>query len=75
VLLAGALLYTVQTPRSWLKACLRERIILTGPVWTACENSYVHVGFKNHLKMQKLTNEIKNLNHEKIKNEELTVML
>jgi hypothetical protein len=25
--------------------------------------------------MQKLTNEIKNLNHEKIKNEELTVML
>jgi hypothetical protein len=24
--------------------------------------------------MQKLTNEIKNLNHEKVKNEELTVM-
>jgi hypothetical protein len=32
-------------------------------------------GSKNNLKQKKLTNEIKILNHEKIKNEELTVML
>jgi hypothetical protein len=65
----------VRTPHRWIKYFLRERVILAGPVWAACENSYAHVGFKNHLKMQKLTNEIKILNHEKIKNEELTVML
>jgi hypothetical protein len=36
---------------------------------------HAHVGFKKYLKMKKITNEIKILNHEKIKNEELTVML
>jgi hypothetical protein len=35
----------------------------------------VHVGFKNPFKNEKLTNEIKILNHEKVKNEELTIML
>jgi hypothetical protein len=34
-----------------------------------------HVGFKNQLENEKITNEIKNLNHENVKNEELTVML
>jgi hypothetical protein len=72
-LLAGALLYIVRTPRRWLKAHLREHIILVGPVWAACENAYVHVGFKRLLKDEKLTNEIKNLNHENVKNEELTL--
>jgi hypothetical protein len=65
----------VQTPRRWLKAHLRERIILAGLVWVACENAYAHVGFKKPLETKKLTNEIKNLNHENIKNEELTLML
>jgi hypothetical protein len=65
----------VRTPRRWLKAHLRERIILAGPVWAACENAYAHVGFKKPLENEKLTNEIKNLNHENVKNEELTVML
>jgi hypothetical protein len=54
---------------------LRESIILAGLVWAACENAYAHVRFKNPLKNEKLTNEIKNLNHENVKNEELTVML
>jgi hypothetical protein len=54
---------------------MRESIILTGPVWAACENAYAHVGFKKPLENEKLTNKIKILNHEKVKNEELTVML
>jgi hypothetical protein len=33
------------------------------------------VGFKNQLGNEKITNEIKNLNHENLKYEELTVML
>jgi hypothetical protein len=74
-LLVGALLYIVRTPHRWLKAHLRERIILVGLVWAACENAYAHVGFKKLLKNEKLTNEIKNLNHENVKNEELTLML
>jgi hypothetical protein len=74
-LLAGALLYTVRTPRRWLKAHLRESIILAGPVWAACENAYAHIGFKNELENAKITNEIKILNHENVKHEELTVML
>jgi hypothetical protein len=53
---------------------LRERIILAGPVWAACENAYAHVGFKKPLETEKLTNEIKILNHENVKNEELTLM-
>jgi hypothetical protein len=64
----------VRTPRRWLKAHLRERIILAGPVWAACENAYAHVGFKKQLETKKLTNEIQNLNHENVKNEELTLM-
>ena len=55
-LLAGALLYTVRTPRRWLKAHLRERIILAGPIWAACENAYAHVGFKKILETENLTN-------------------
>ena len=74
-LLTGALLYTVRTPRRWLKAHLQERIILVGPVWAACENAFAHVGFKNLLKNEKLTNEIKNLNHENVKNGGITLML
>jgi hypothetical protein len=35
----------------------------------------MHVGFKKPLENEKLTNEIKNLNHENVKYEELTVML
>jgi hypothetical protein len=35
----------------------------------------VHVGFKKQLETEKLTNEIKNLNHENVKDEELTLML
>jgi hypothetical protein len=65
----------VREPRRWLKAHLRERIILAGPVWAACENANAHVGFKKPLETEKLTNEIKNLNHENVKNEELTLML
>jgi hypothetical protein len=65
----------VRTPHRWLKVHLRERIILTGPVWASYENAYAHVGFKKPFKNEKLTNEIKNLNHENVKNEELTVML
>jgi hypothetical protein len=74
-LLAGALLYTVRTPRKWLKAHLQECIILAGPIWATCENAYAQVGFKNPIKNEKLTNEIKILNHENVKNEDLTVML
>jgi hypothetical protein len=64
----------VRTPCRWLKAHLREHIILAGPVWAACENAYAHVGFKKQLQIEKITNEIKNLNHENVKNEELTLM-
>jgi hypothetical protein len=64
----------VQTLRRWLKAHLRECIVLAGPAWAACENAYAHVGFKKQLEIKKLTNEIKNLNHENVKNEELTLM-
>jgi hypothetical protein len=66
---------TVREPCRWLKAHLQERIILAGPVWAACENAYTHVGLKKPLETEKLTNEIKNLNHENVKYEELTVML
>jgi hypothetical protein len=38
-------------------------------------DAYAHVGFKKPLKNEKLTNEIKILNHENVKNEELTVIL
>ena len=65
----------MQTPRRWLKSHLREHIILIGPVWASCENAYAHVGFKKQLETEKLTNEIKNLNHENVKNEEITLML
>jgi hypothetical protein len=65
----------VRTPCRWLKAHLRERNILAGPVWAACENALAHVGFKKPLKNAKLTNEIKNLNHGNVKNKKLTVML
>jgi hypothetical protein len=67
-LLVGALLYTVKTTRRWLMAHLREHIILTGPVWATCENAYAYVGFKNQLENEKITNEIKNLNRENVKN-------
>jgi hypothetical protein len=56
-------------------AHLREHIILAGPVWVACENAYAHVGLKNQLENEKITNEIKTLNHENVKHEELTLML
>jgi hypothetical protein len=65
----------VREPRSWLKAHLRECIILAGPVWAACENANVHVGFKKQFETKVLTNEIKHLNHENVKNEWLTLMM
>jgi hypothetical protein len=65
----------VRTPHRWLKAHLRERFILTGPIWDAWENAYTHVGFKKPLENEKLTNEIKKFNHENVKYEELTIML
>jgi hypothetical protein len=65
----------VRTPRGWLKAHLRERIILAGPVWAAYENANAHIGFKKQLKTGVLNNEIKHLNHENVKNEWLTLML
>ena len=65
----------MREPRRWLKAHLRERIILAGPVWVVCENANAHVGFKKPLETEKLTDEIKNLNHENVKNEEIIIML
>ena len=66
---------TVQEPRRWFKAHLWEHIILAGPVWVACENAYAHVAFKKQFETKELTNEIKNFNHENVKDEELPLML
>jgi hypothetical protein len=65
----------VREHRGWFKSHLRERIILVGPVWAAYENAYVHVGFKKQLETEELTSEMKNLNHENVKDEELTLIL
>jgi hypothetical protein len=59
----------VREPRRWLKAHLRERIVLAGLVWVACENAYAHVGFKKQFETKELTNEIQILNHENVKDE------
>jgi hypothetical protein len=73
--LAGAPLAQCENLAGGLRLTCENASFSQAPYGLPARMPNAHVGFKKPLETEKLTNEIKNLNHENVKNEELTLML